>query len=140
MINVDIINERLREMEEHLVLLEELSAAPLDTFRSDPKLFKLAMYCVQISIQCLLDICHHIIVGNDWSRPKDNAEAILTLAERGVIPLEFARSIVGMANLRNILVHGYLKIDRTLLYRKIKDVSDFRTFQRHILTYLSPNS
>jgi uncharacterized protein YutE (UPF0331/DUF86 family) len=137
MINAEIINERLREMEENLVLLEELSATPLDTFRSDPKLFKLAMYCVQISIQCLLDICHHIIVGNDWPRPKDNAEAILTLGEKEVIPLEFARSVVGMANLRNILVHSYLKIDRTLLYEKIQDISDFGKFQKHILTYIS---
>jgi uncharacterized protein YutE (UPF0331/DUF86 family) len=95
------------------------------------------MYCVQISIQCLLDICHHIIVGNDWPRPKDNAEAILTLGEKEVIPLEFARSVVGMANLRNILVHSYLKIDRTLLYEKIQDISDFGKFQKHILTYIS---
>jgi len=95
------------------------------------------MYCLQISIQCLLDICHHIIVDNNWSRPKNNAEAIITLGGKGVIPVEFANSIVPMANLRNILVHGYLKIDKALLYGNIKKLSDFRTFQKHILKYLS---
>ena len=104
MINPEIINERLREMDENIVLLEELKSIPFNKFQNDPKIFKLAMYCLQISIQCLLDICHHIIVDNNWPRPKNNTEAIITLGEKGVVPIEFANDIVGMANLRNILV------------------------------------
>ena len=137
MVNPEIINERLREMDENITLLDELKSTPFNKFQNDPKIFKLAMYCLQISIQCLLDICHHIIVDNNWSRPKNNAEAIITLGGKGVIPTEFANSIVPMANLRNILVHGYLKIDKALLYGNIKKLSDFRTFQKHILKYLS---
>lgn len=137
MINHEIINERLREMDENITLLEELKSTPFNKFQSDPKIFKLAMYCLQISIQCLLDICHHIIVENNWPRPKNSAEAIITLGEKEVIPIEFANSIVGMAKLRNILVHGYLRIDRALLYGNIKKLGDFRTFQKHILSYIS---
>ena len=137
MINPEIINERLREMDENITLLEELKSTPFNKFQNDHKTFKLAMYCLQISIQCLLDICHHIIVDNNWPRPKNNTEAIIILGEKGVIPIEFANNIVGMANLRNILVHGYLKIDKALLYGNIKNLGDFRTFQKHILKYLS---
>lgn len=60
MVNPEIINERLREMEENITLLKDLKSTPLDKFRDDPKIFKLAERCLQISIQCLLDICHHI--------------------------------------------------------------------------------
>lgn len=137
MVNPEIINERLREMEENITLLDELKSTPFKTFENDPKIFKLAMYCLQISIQCLLDICHHIIVDNNWPRPKNNAEAIITLGEKGVIPVEFANGIIPMANLRNILVHGYLKIDKALLYGNIKKLDDFRTFQKYILKYIS---
>ncbi|GAI87213.1 unnamed protein product [marine sediment metagenome] len=70
MVNPEIINSRLREMEENLSLLEELKSTPFDKFSKDPKIFKLALYCLQICIQSLLDICHHIIVDNIFSCKK----------------------------------------------------------------------
>lgn len=136
MVNPEIINERLREMEENVVLLEELKSIPFDKFRNDPKIFKLAMYCLQISIQCLLDICHHIIVENNWPRPKDNKEAILTISQKGIIPADFAKRILPMTGLRNLLIHKYLKINLELIYESLQDLDDFRTFQKYIIKFL----
>jgi len=136
MINAQVIQDRLQEMDENLGLLAELKDIDQHKFRSEPKIYKLAERCLELSIECLLDICHYIIANNNWTRPRDNAEAIITLGEKEVIPLKFAKSIVGMANLRNILVHGYLKIDRTLLYENIQKLDDFREFQKYILAYL----
>lgn len=136
MINAQVIQDRLQEMDENLGLLAELKDIDQHKFRSEPKIYKLAERCLELSIECLLDVCHYIIANNNWTRPRDNAEAIITLGEKDVIPLKFAKSIVGMANLRNILVHGYLKIDRTLLYENIQKLDDFREFQKYILVYL----
>ena len=136
MINAQVIQDRLQEMDENLGLLAELKDIDQHKFRSEPKIYKLAERCLELSIECLLDVCHYIIANNNWTRPRDNAEAIITLGEKEVIPLKFAKSIVGMANLRNILVHGYLKIDRTLLYENIQKLDDFREFQKYILAYL----
>ena len=41
-----------------------------------------------------------------------------------------------MANFRNILVHAYLQIDRTRVYKLLDELDDFRTFTRQIITYL----
>jgi len=43
MINPEIINERLREMDENIVLLEELKSIPFNKFQNDPKTFKLPL-------------------------------------------------------------------------------------------------
>jgi uncharacterized protein YutE (UPF0331/DUF86 family) len=80
MTNPEIINERLREIEENIALLKELRLIPSKKFCVDPKIYKLAERCLQIAIQSLLDICHRIIVENNWPRPKENKEAILTLS------------------------------------------------------------
>lgn len=136
MVNPEIINERLREMEENITLLKDLKSTPFDKFRDDPKIFKLAERCLQISIQCLLDICHHIIVENNWPRPKDNGEAMLTLGQKGVISSDFAKHIFPMAGLRNLLVHEYTKIDKALIYKHLQNIKDFHNFQKYIITYI----
>ena len=136
MVNRETITERLREIEENIVLLEELKPIPFDEFRDDPKTLKCVERCLEVSIQCILDICHHIIVDNNWPRPKDNKEAILTISQKGIIPSEFANRILPMAGLRNILAHEYLKIDLNKLYEYLQNLQDFRIFQKHIIKFL----
>jgi len=136
MANPEIINERLREIDKNLTLLEELKATSLDKFCADPKTIKCVERCLQISIQCILDICHHIIVGNGWTRPKDNKEAILVVSQNGIIPSDFANRILPMAGLRNLLVHEYIKIDPKQIYQHLQNLDDFRTFQKHIVKFL----
>lgn len=136
MVNPEIINERLAEMEGNIILLKELKNTPLEEFCDNPKIFKLAERCLEISIQCILDICHHIIVDNNWPRPKDNKEAILIIGRRGVIPPDFSCRILPMAGLRNILVHEYFKIDPKQIYHHLQKLDDFRTFQKHIIDFL----
>lgn len=136
MVNAEIINMRVNELNENIVMLEELRAVPFDKFSEDPKKFKLARYCLQISIQCLLDICHHIIVDSDWQRPKSNQEAIEIVAGKKVIPPDFAKRVLPLVGLRNILVHEYLAVNNRLLYDNLRNLQDFRDFQKHILAYL----
>lgn len=136
MVNRETITERLRAIEENIVLLEELKSIPFDKFRDDPKTSKCVERCLEVSIQCILDICHHIIVDNNWPRPKDNKEAILTISQKGIIPSEFADRILPMAGLRNILAHEYLKVDLDKLYKHLQNLDDFHAFQKHILAYI----
>lgn len=136
MVNPEIINERLSTMDENIILLEELKFTPFDKFSKDPKIFKLALYALQICIQSLLDICHHIIVENKLRKPFTGQEAIEILSEENIIPSEFAASILPMAGLRNLLVHEYTKVDLEKIYQRLQKLDDFRTFQKHIIKFL----
>jgi len=137
MVNPEIINERLKEIEENLRILEELKTVPKDKFCDDPRIFKLAERCLQINIQAMLDISHHLIAGNSWTRPKDNYETIQIIARYKIIPQEFADLIRPMIGLRNILVHEYAKIDPAAIYQHLQHLQDFRRFQKYILAELS---
>ena len=136
MVNRETITERLREIEENIVLLEELKSIPFDKFRDDLKTSKCVERCLEVSIQCILDICHHIIVDNNWPRPKDNKEAMLTISQKNIIPSDLAKRILPMAGLRNILAHEYLKVDLDKLYKHLQNLDDFRAFQKHIVAYI----
>ncbi len=131
-----VIEERFSEMEENLRILEELRSVPFARFQADLKIAKLAERCLQLAIECILDVAHHLIATRGWPRAGEGAAALQTLGARGVLPADFAASIVGMANLRNILVHNYVRIDRALVHGHLRRLEDFRTFQRHVLAFL----
>lgn len=135
-----VVMERLSEMEENLAILEENKDISLDKFISDPHIYKLVERCLQICIECILDIANYMIAQNNWPRPKNDSEAIIILGSYAVIPKDFASSIVGMANFRNILVHGYLKIDRGTVYKYLQRIEDFRKFQKYILENIQKKS
>lgn len=136
MTNDEIIKERLKIIDENLPILKELKANPLDKFKDDKKLQRLAERCLEINIQALLDIAHYIIAQNNWERSSANKEAILTLGAKDVIPKSFAKKIEPMAGLRNLLAHEYAKIDPAKLYENLQNLEDFREFSRYILTYI----
>jgi uncharacterized protein YutE (UPF0331/DUF86 family) len=131
-----LIRELLLEINRNTLLLDELRESERETFLADPHIYLLAERCFQLAIQCLLDICYYIAARKSWSKPKDGAEAIELMGRQGVVPMDFAREIVGMANFRNILVHTYLGINREIVYEYLGKTEDFRVFSRHVETFI----
>ncbi len=84
---------------------------------------------LQIAIETCLDIGKIIISLKQLSEPKDNKDIFVVLAEAKVISKDSLKFLVPMAGTRNILVHGYDKIDDSLMYGIIKNhLKDFHTF------------
>jgi len=136
MINQKVITTRLAEISENLAILEEMKAVPLEKFIKQPKTYKLAERCFQLGIECVIDIAHYLLSQKGWEHPAGSTEAILQMARHRVFPLAFARSIAGMVNFRDILLHAYLKIDRRIVYEYLQRLEDLRTFQKHIMKFL----
>jgi len=131
-----IVHERLDEIRKNLGILEELRQHSVQEFIQDPKIHKLAERCLQLCIECVLDIAHYLISQNNWSRPADNTDAVIELGDHGVLPRDFAEAIAGMINFRNILVHAYLKIDRAIVFDHLNRLDNFRDFEKFLLEYL----
>ncbi len=136
MTNPSIIKERLQEIDENLKILSKLKQLSKEKFTANPEIFKLAERCLEINIQALLDICHHIIAANNLIRPRDNKDVFEIIAAQKIIPRNFAKRIEPMVGLRNILVHEYIKINPKQIYQHLKRLEDFRTFQKHIIAFL----
>jgi len=92
---------------------------------------------LEILIQNLLDIGAHILaseIRNDWD---DYGEIILKLGHHEIIPMDFSERIQGMAGLRNILIHEYLRVDVPKLFDYLKNrLGDFTEFMSYIQEYL----
>jgi uncharacterized protein YutE (UPF0331/DUF86 family) len=133
----DVILERLDKLGEYLEFLRDNQHLTYEEFRADQTTVLAVERALQLAIQCVLDIASHILAATSHKRPEDYSEAILDLAEIGVIPAAYAGKIVGMAKFRNVLVHEYVHISRRKVYENWQGhLDDFGRFSEHIVKYL----
>jgi uncharacterized protein YutE (UPF0331/DUF86 family) len=134
--NWEVIEQHIQNMEEALAQLGKYRNISFEEFRKDLSLIWIVEKGLEILIQNLLDIGAHLLaseIKNDW---EDYGEVILKLGKHGVIPQEFVDQIKGMAGLRNILIHEYLRIDLNKLFDYLKyRLEDFIQFIRYIREY-----
>lgn len=91
----------------------------------------------QVAAECVLDIGNHIIAEEGFEGPDDNEDIIRILGEEGIISLDLAERMKGLAGFRNIIVHEYTGIDYGLLYNYlVHRLDDFRQYARYISSYL----
>ena len=91
---------------------------------------------LQLCAQNALDIATHIVAsaGHDVA---DYATAIDRLGTLGVLPADFAARFRSIAGFRNVLVHGYLGLDRAIVVRLLQTgLGDFVTFAGHVNRYV----
>lgn len=125
----------LRRYRDHLLKLVELR---LEEFLADPMKTGGAKYYLQVSIECCLDICNHIISAEQFRAPQDYRDTFKVLNEEGVFPDDFTQTLQDMVGLRNRLVHLYWEVDDAMIHSMIRhELDDFETFVAYILDFLA---
>ena len=88
---------------------------------------------IEVAIQACIDIAKMIIKKEGLREPEDNKGVFVVLAENGIISEESLRFLIPMAGTRNVLVHGYDKIDDTIVFGVLKKhLNDFYRFLKEI--------
>ena len=88
---------------------------------------------LQVAIEGCLDIGKIAISQKGLAEPKDNKGIFSVLAEAGLISEKVFSFMAPMAGTRNILVHGYDKIEDSLVYGVLKNhLNDFDMFLKEI--------
>jgi uncharacterized protein YutE (UPF0331/DUF86 family) len=86
-------------------------------------------HTLQLAIQAALDLASHIVSDERWGEPESYSELFTLLAARGVIPDELAPQLRKMAGFRNLIVHGYAKVDPAIVTKiAAHDVSELLVF------------
>jgi uncharacterized protein YutE (UPF0331/DUF86 family) len=141
MVEREIIEAHLQNMEEALRNLNRYKGISLDELKKDLSLIWIVERGLQILIQNLLDIGAHILaseVKTDWD---DYSDITVKLRDHDVIPADFSEKIRGVAGLRNILAHEYLKVDVQKLHHYLNHrLPDFVAFMAYVQDYLEQKS
>ena len=140
MVDVAMILERLKKLAEYLDFLNQKKSVTFEQYASDKELQLAVERALQLAIQIVVDIATHILATTSNITPQDYADAVVKLAEVGVIPAAYAGKIMAMPRFRNVLVHEYVDIDPRRVYDNMREhLNDFVLFARYINEWLSKN-
>jgi len=131
------VESRLEKLRSCLSDLEVLKERNQKELVGDSDLRAIVERNLELACQCCIDIANRIISVEDIEKPTDYYSAIIKVGESGIVPLDFAKGFASVADLRNILVHGYLEIDWNEVYQWLQRLGDFRKFVDHIQKYLA---
>ena len=88
---------------------------------------------IEVAIQACIDIARIIIKREGFREPEDNKGVFVVLSENSIISEDSLKFLIPMAGTRNVLVHGYEKIDDAIIFAVLKKhLSDFNVFLKEI--------
>ena len=130
----DIIEGKIDIIERNLEFLKEYREIGEDEFLNSYKDVQAVKYSLLEIIEACIDIASHIISAKGFERPESYAEMFEILGRRDIINKGLAEKLAEMARFRNILVHGYAKIDNLRVLEIVKsELKDIEEFIKQIL-------
>ncbi len=125
----DLIEKKLASIETCVSQLQKL-ARP-EEIESDVREERFTAHTLQIAIQGSLDIASHIVSDRRLGEPETNSELFDLLRRDQWISLELAETMQKMTGFRNIVVHGYQRVDllilRDIVENRLDDLLSFTT-------------
>jgi len=126
---IAVVQERVRR-------LSSFSELSFESYLKDLTVRDAVERNIEVAIQACIDIARIIIKREGFREPEDNKGVFVVLAENGIISEDSLRFLIPMAGARNVLVHGYDKIDDTIIFAVLKNrLSDFYSFLKEIERY-----
>ena len=129
------IEKKAMEVEGRVNKLRELSIKmkSLHSYQKATYLKDAVERNMQVAIEACLDIGKIIISKEGLREPEDNKGVFIVLTEADIISSESLEFMVPMAGTRNVLVHGYDRINDSTIYTVIKKrLDDFTKFLREV--------
>ena len=129
------IEKKIKAVQDRVKRLEQLSdtLSSFDKYQASPDVKDIAERNIQVAIEGCLDIAKIVISSKGLPEPKDNKGLFTVLAEAGILSDASLKFLVPMADTRNVLVHGYDKVEDSVIYGVIKrHLDDFGAFLKEI--------
>ena len=129
------IEKKIKAVQDRVKRLEQLSNTlnSFDKYQTSPDVKDIAERNIQVAIEGCLDIAKIVISSKELPEPKDNKGVFTVLAEAGILSDASLKFLVPMAGTRNVLVHGYDKVEDSVIYGVLKrHLDDFAVFLKEI--------
>jgi len=113
MTDADLVKKKLALIETYVRELQTL--ANPSRIEDDLREERFVEHTLQIAIQAALDVASHVASDERWEEPRTNQELFELFARHGWLDEALTRSLRAAVGFRNVLVHGYASVDRTIV-------------------------
>ena len=137
LVNRTKVERQLQLIYEYLDFLHEIQSLTVEEFVSSRKDFHSSERCLQLAIECLINIGNHIISDQGLRAPKDYADIFKVLLENNILLTVDVVTLKQMVQFRNRLVHMYWDIEPKALWQIIQDeLGDIERCARDLAKYV----
>ncbi len=134
MLDRERILAKLDELDGYLAELRQILPKSFAEYRHSIAHRRATERLLQISIECILDLCSLLVAGLRLGLPAEEEDLITSLERAQVIPSDIAASLKRMKGFRNIVVHEYGDLDDAAVYKiATTRVEDFAAFKQAVL-------
>lgn len=124
------IVEKCSYIDQQVAALRQLVGGPRgDSVLGDPWMLGGVKYSLQTAIESCIDLAYHVCTKDLGYAPKDARDAMMRLAEAGLISAEDVRKYSAMIGFRNRVVHGYQAVSvehiRKIIAEDLEDLQKF---------------
>ncbi len=130
----DVFERRTRRFVETLDILERLGTTPWERFSTDPEKYGSAERFLQVAVEILDDLGAHLVARSNSGpveRYRDIPDRLLAAGRLSDAQAELWRRLIGF---RNVIVHNYLDVDRTIVFDILRNgLDDLRDLHRALV-------
>ncbi len=132
-----LIEQKLETLKEFLLQIENMQFTE-EGLLENIDIQQLLSFRLQQSIEVCIDIATHIIANASLPKAETAKDAFEVLCKNKIISKKTGENMAKAGNFRNLIVHGYGKVDFSRIYYDYKnDLEDLRQFVREIYQYMS---
>ena len=137
MVRPEVVRKRLNKIDECMAVLQRLQRYGRDEFLSDPERYGSAERFLHLAIEALLDMGNHVIADEGLGVVDWYSDVLRIFLEKGLISSELSEKWIRMIGFRNTLVHGYMDVDRTIVYEVLQNgLGDIEELKRVFARFL----
>jgi uncharacterized protein YutE (UPF0331/DUF86 family) len=137
MVDPDTLASILNNLRGYMEKLAILAALSEGAFLQDFTNVESTKHLLQVSIECCLDVAHHIVADEGYRTPADYYDTFVVLNENGILPGTFMPTLRQMVSFRNRVVHLYWDVDDATVYRILREkLGDFDEYVGYILDFV----
>jgi len=137
MVRPEVIRKRLNKLDECLTVLQRLQRYGRDEFLSDPERYGSAERFLHLAIEALLDMGNHVIADEGLGVVDWYSDVPRLFLEKELISSDLSEKWIRMIGFRNTLVHGYLDVDRAIVYEVLQNgLGDIEELKRVFARFL----
>jgi len=127
---------KLDEMGQYLGELQEIIPDSFEAYQASVETRRAAERLLQITIESAMDTCFLLVKGLKLGLPAEEEEFLGKLKGKVLKPSTVER-LKGMKRFRNLLVHGYARIDNERVFEILEHgLEVFEDFKEQVLKFL----
>ena len=138
MVNTDLVAAKLTELAERVARVRQHTRPTPEALAADRDALDLVSFNLMLAVQVCADVASHVIADEGWPPSGEVRGLFERLEEHAVITRETRLALSRAVGLRNIVAHGYGRIEPKMVHgAATTGLADLEAFAREVAAWMA---